>query len=137
MKSGYRVLLTTTRQHSECNQDLTANYKKFYKLLWDLQIPSKLKIHFLRLIKDYVPHYGNLNKRRLHVDDVYPLCQEVSEDSGHLLWFRSVLRQLWQSLNLFFYCNTNTLDGKTQLVNMFLSVDENTRKLLVISLWSC
>ncbi|KAG8471906.1 hypothetical protein CXB51_036494 [Gossypium anomalum] len=91
--------------------DATGDYsvKSGYR---DLQTPSELKIHMWQLIKDYVPHFSNLLKRRLQVVNVFPLCKEASEESGHLLWSCGVLWQLWQSLNLSFDCNLHTSDGK-------------------------
>lgn len=136
VKSGYRALLTTHRYPSDYNMEPIASYKQFYNLLWELQIPAKLKIHMWRLSKDFVPHFNNLLKRRLQVVNVCPLCKEAPEDLGHLLWSCDVLRHLWLSLNLPFDCSVRTLDGKNQLMNIFIKVDADTRKLLVISLWA-
>ncbi|KAH1113589.1 hypothetical protein J1N35_006967 [Gossypium stocksii] len=70
VKSGYRTLLTKISQHTASNMLTNDNYKKLYTSIWDLQIPVKKKIDLWRLLKYYVPHFSNLAKRRLHVDNV-------------------------------------------------------------------
>lgn len=136
MKSGYHVLLTANRQLYGYNSEPCGLYKIFYRALGDLQVPAKLRIHMWRLFNNYVPHFSNLVKRRVQVANVCPLCKEVSEDIDHLLWSCGVLRQLWHSLNLSVDVNLGTLDGKNQLVNTFITADNATRKLLVISFWA-
>ncbi|MBA0759382.1 hypothetical protein Gotri_022279, partial [Gossypium trilobum] len=88
------------------------------------------------LLKDYVPHFNNLAKQRLSVDNVCPLCKEATEDLDHLMWSCGVLRQFWLLLNLSFDPSRNTSDGKTQLVSTLIAADENTGKFLTISFWA-
>ncbi|KAA3459012.1 reverse transcriptase [Gossypium australe] len=85
VKSGYRVLAAILGQ-SKNYSPLEDVYKVFYKALWSLNIPSKIKIHNWRLFDNMLPHYSNLARRRLSVDSVCPLCKEALEDSSHLLW---------------------------------------------------
>ncbi|KAA3474146.1 reverse transcriptase [Gossypium australe] len=86
VKSGYRVLIASRPQLTSNNMEDDGKYKNFYKQLWELQIPSKIKIHLWRLIRNYVPHLCNLKKRRLTLEVVCPLCKAAPEDSDHLLW---------------------------------------------------
>ncbi|KAG8475873.1 hypothetical protein CXB51_032687 [Gossypium anomalum] len=110
---------------------------------WNKEVICRIVDHELlpnlkfmwRLLQNYVPHYSNLNKRRLRIDNVCPLCKEAPEDIDHLLWCCGVLRQLCQSLNLLIDCNRIISNGKNQLVNTFIAADEDTRKLLTISFW--
>ncbi|KAH1066242.1 hypothetical protein J1N35_031229 [Gossypium stocksii] len=95
----------------------------------ELQIPSKVKIHLWRLTKDYVPYLCNLNKRKLRVEVVCPLCKAAPEDSEHLLWFCEVLRRLWQHLNLQVDFDRVASDGKSQLVSM----DSNSSLVAVVA----
>ncbi|XP_017635845.1 uncharacterized protein LOC108477876 [Gossypium arboreum] len=119
IKSGYRALLTEKSQCSKYKSAVIDNNKNFYKLLWELQLPSKLKIYMWRLINDYVPHFTNLLKRRLCVDNACPLCKESPEDSDHLLWYCDIIRQLWHFLNIPIALIRNTLDCKNQVALWF------------------
>lgn len=65
VKSGSRVLIS---EHLKGTNHIGYNasiYKDFYKLLWEIQIPFKIKIHVWRLINNYVPHLVNLFQRHL------------------------------------------------------------------------
>ncbi|KAK5836891.1 hypothetical protein PVK06_012696 [Gossypium arboreum] len=97
VKSGYRALITKEPQHAENILVTTDIDKKLYSSIWDLQIPTKIKIHLWRSLKDYVPHLSNLVKGRLRVDSACPLCKEAPETLHHRLWFCRVLRHLWRN----------------------------------------
>lgn len=94
MKSGYRVLITEQLKTNSSIRCIDSNYKDFYKLLWELQVPNKIKIHAWRLLNNHVPYLVNLFLRRLSVDVACPICKETPEDSDHLLWKCGVLQQL-------------------------------------------
>ncbi|XP_040931341.1 uncharacterized protein [Gossypium hirsutum] len=141
VKSRYWALVTRKFQLSEYNSNTTNNYKKFYKLLWDI-LPSKIKIHMWRLIKDYVPHFNNLIKRSLRVVNVCPLRKEAPEDPDHLLWFCGALRQLWQSLNLSIDLSRNTSHYKNRLALQMLLLqklrlvnERSSSRLIWVSGW--
>ncbi|PPD92765.1 hypothetical protein GOBAR_DD10294 [Gossypium barbadense] len=131
VKSEYRILVTNMNQLIA-----TKNYSKLFTSIWDISIPTKIKIHLWRLLKDYVPHYGNLVKRRLRVESVCPLCMSEPEDSHHILWYCSILRQLWVQLKIAVNFDIFTSDRKTNFVSAFLAMDNNFKKLSAISLWA-
>ncbi|MBA0692895.1 hypothetical protein Goari_010419 [Gossypium aridum] len=115
---------------------ISENYRKIFTSVWDLQILAKIKIHLWHLLKNYVPHFTNLVQRRLRANSVCPLCKSEPEDSHHMLWYYSVLRQLWFLLNLSLNFGVFTSDGKTNFVSAFLAMDMNSKKLSAISLWA-
>lgn len=45
--------------------DLQTNYKQFYKKLWNLDLPSKIKITVWRVSRNFFPAFSNLQYRRL------------------------------------------------------------------------
>ncbi|KAH1107756.1 hypothetical protein J1N35_011524 [Gossypium stocksii] len=73
VKSGYRALITDYMLTSSNNYYNVETYRDFYKFLWELHIPGKIKIHAWRAINNYVPHNINLSQRLLVVDVVCPL----------------------------------------------------------------
>ncbi|KAA3486382.1 Ribonuclease H-like superfamily protein [Gossypium australe] len=79
VKSGYQTLLSKKTQLTDGNLNANDNYKFLYKTLWDLQLPSKIKIHMWRLLKDYVPHFLNLAKRKLRADIFFATSLAPSE----------------------------------------------------------
>lgn len=131
VKSGYRSLVTSMNQLTDIE-----NYSKIFTSIWDLQIPTKIKTHIWRLLKNYVPHYVNLVKRRLRVDSACPLCKSEPEDSHHILWYCSVLRQLWVQLKLVVDFDAFTSDGIINFFSAFLAMDSTSKKVSAISLWA-
>lgn len=72
VKSGYRVLTTAHLQYNTHTSSTIDDYKEFYKALWSLNIPQKVKIHIWRLFNDLLPHFGNLARRTLSVEVACP-----------------------------------------------------------------
>ncbi|KAH1114035.1 hypothetical protein J1N35_007413 [Gossypium stocksii] len=130
VKSGYRALLSKSAQNTDNNLFTGDNKKSLYTSIWDLQVPAKIKIHLWRTLNDYVPHFSNLARRGLCVDNVCPLCKEGPEDSHHLLWTCNVLRQLWSHLHLPFAISLGPSDGRKQFVSFFLAAIRILRNLL-------
>lgn len=103
----------------------------FTKKLWDLQIQAKIKIHFWKLVNDFLPHYTNLAKRRLPIDVTCPLCKQSPETLEHLVWICPDLQQAWQHLGLSHAPPSDTLEYRNWLVKAFISVDIQIRQLMV------
>lgn len=59
VRSGHKLLLHEDQNH------LQANYKQFYKKLWNLDLPPKIKITVWRFSRNFLPTFSNLNYRRL------------------------------------------------------------------------
>ncbi|KAA3489224.1 Retrotransposon, unclassified-like protein [Gossypium australe] len=122
--SGYRVLTTTHLQnitHTSSNDD---DYKEFYKALWSLNILEKIKIHSWRLVNNLVPHFGNLARRTLCVEVVYPLCKADLEDSDYLMWSCGILQCVWASIQVTIPSFEASLCYKNRFVRTFSAADE-------------
>lgn len=99
IKSGYRVL---SSEHIQNTLDTSPNgeeYNEFYKSLWALHIPAKVKIHIWRMFNNFLPHFCNLARRTLSVETVSPLCKKDPEDADHLMWSCDFLQCVWASLS--------------------------------------
>lgn len=60
VKSGYWVLTTENLQQSSYTSTNVDGYTVFYKSLWALHLPAKIKIHIWRLFHNFLPHFCNL-----------------------------------------------------------------------------
>lgn len=78
VRSGYKYLL-----HEGQNQ-LQINYKQLYKRLWNLELPSKIKITIWRCSRNYLPNYSNLHYRRLIGFATCRRCHTGAETREHL-----------------------------------------------------
>ncbi|KAA3488752.1 reverse transcriptase [Gossypium australe] len=125
VRSGYRAL-TTVLGHFN-NYKVEVDYKAFYKVLWMLNIPSKIKIHNWRLVNNMLPHYSNLFKRKLSVELVCPLCKKAMEDSSHLLWHCSLLRCVWTYFQVPFLDLDDSSGPQKNFARLFIAAEEHQR----------
>ncbi|KAA3458346.1 reverse transcriptase [Gossypium australe] len=134
VRSGYRALTTILGQFN--NYKVEEDYKDFYKALWMLNIPSKIKIHNWRLVSNLLPHYSNLLKRKLTGELVCPLCKEATEDSGHLLWYCKLLREVWTYFQIPFLGIDESSEPLKNFSRLFIAAEEHQRNVIATSTWS-
>ncbi|KAA3457116.1 reverse transcriptase [Gossypium australe] len=94
VRSGHRVL--TKGRHTQIQESL----KKFYKSLWNLEIPSKLKITAWRGMCNYLPNFSNLHFRRIMGPSNCRRCQAEPETREHLFRNCPVAKQTWEKLGI-------------------------------------
>ncbi|KAA3478112.1 reverse transcriptase [Gossypium australe] len=135
VKSGYRALTTTLGYYNN-NNYLEDGFKTFYKYLWLLNVPSKIKIHNWRLVNNLLPHYSNLAKRKLAVEVDCPLCKNGIEDSSHMMWSCSWLRSVWKHFQISFPGLDDSLGAQQCFAQMFTEAEEHHRNIIAISTWS-
>ncbi|KAA3449628.1 reverse transcriptase [Gossypium australe] len=135
VRSGYRTLapsLVSTNSNNYNNEAFT----DFYKDLWGLNIPSKIKIHVWRLFNIWIPHYCNLAKRKLSAESLCPLCKEEMENLNHLLWSCGVLRQVCAYFQIKTYQFENLGDPKVCFARFFTATEIQQKSIIAISIWS-
>ncbi|KAA3470265.1 reverse transcriptase [Gossypium australe] len=132
VKSGYRVLSTILGRYNNYSL-LEDGSNAFYKFLWMLNIPNKIKIHNWRLVNNMLPHYSNLAKRKLAVDSICLLCKEALEDSSHLMWHCNLLRCVWTHFQIPFPNIDDSLGPQKCFAQMFIEAAEHQRSIIAIS----
>lgn len=78
--------------------------RKFWRLLWQLNILHKIHHFAWRACKDIIPTKENLVKRKMLLEGCYDACQLEVESSGHLFWECASVREVWAASNLFPTC---------------------------------
>lgn len=82
VRSAYKLL-----QHglyAPNTNDLQNDYNKFYRLLWGLNIPSKIKMVVWKLSWNFLPTLVNLHARNLVQNCRCPRCGEEEESTDHI-----------------------------------------------------
>lgn len=74
----YKILL------QEGQDQLQTCYKQFYKRLWSLELPFKIKITIWRCTRNFLPNYSNLHYRRLIDSTMCWRCHSGAETGMHL-----------------------------------------------------
>ena len=62
------------------------NYKKFWKLLWDFNVPNKIKNFAWLASHNILPTKTNLYHQKIIDDLTCEACGLGAERSGHLFW---------------------------------------------------
>ena len=98
VRSAYGVTLkllketSTTREQGDCSDKSKAT--EFWKSIWKLNCPNKIK-HFLwRVCKNILPTNFHLASRKVIADGGCGFCGEC-ESLGHILWDCKVASDVW------------------------------------------
>ena len=74
--------------------------RKFWRKIWELATPPKIKHFTWRACRDILPTKANLVRRRVLMEDVCDSCKSTSENSNHCFWTCKFARELWESSKL-------------------------------------
>ena len=61
----------------------------FWREVWRLEVPSKVKNFVWRACKEALPTKANLCRRRIILEATYEACKEENEDVSHAIFFCS------------------------------------------------
>lgn len=94
VKSGYALEMNFTLppqfQSSHPNMD-------WWKLIWKLSLPPKLRIFIWRASKDLIPTDANLLSRYVPTTGLCPLCKSGIASTSHCLIFCPLVKNLWKN----------------------------------------
>ena len=102
VRSAYRVslkLLKTSTPRTNGDSSNKAKEAQFWKGLWKIDYPNKIK-HFLwRVCREILPTNYHLAARKMSSNDRCGFCGEY-ESSGHTLWDCKVAAEVWKEMAL-------------------------------------
>ena len=94
VKSTYQVALCLNQQveaeHSKAQED-----RKWWKKIWALKVPPKVKTFLWRACSNILPTRDNLFRRKIQIDPICELCSQTRETCDHLLWECPFARNVW------------------------------------------
>ncbi|KAL5749548.1 hypothetical protein ACOSP7_024151 [Xanthoceras sorbifolium] len=73
----------------------------WWKALWSLHIPSKVKFFGWKVCRNILPTRGCLKSRKVLELDACPLCGACSESIDHILWSCVKVNVLWKGCPFF------------------------------------
>ncbi|KAA3477472.1 reverse transcriptase [Gossypium australe] len=94
VRSGYRLLSQNGQTQL---QDIDKN---FYKRLWNLDLPAKIKITTWQSFCNYLPNYSNLYYRRLMGAVNCQRCNMEVETREHLFRDCPITKETWEKLDI-------------------------------------
>ncbi|KAA3486780.1 reverse transcriptase [Gossypium australe] len=78
---------------------LQTDYRKFYKKLWLLNLPSKIKVTAWKISWNYLPIRFNMHHRKLSNNTICPRCGKEVETMNHLFRECPISKSVWEELS--------------------------------------
>ena len=102
VRSAYKLALEldSNREIGSCFDG--SNIRCFWKRLWSIQIPHKVRHFAWRAACDILPTKENLVRRKVMVDSGCEECGNASKSFFHLFWECSKSQNTWIPSSLFF-----------------------------------
>ncbi|KAK9993659.1 hypothetical protein SO802_023362 [Lithocarpus litseifolius] len=115
VKSAYRVALQDRIGHVSKESSNATCMKEFWRFIWCLQIPNKIRNFMWRACRNILPTKANLFHKWIAQDSTCEVCGNSEETTGHLLWhchrarrcgMRWALRNIisWTAAQSFWIC---------------------------------
>ncbi|XP_050260094.1 uncharacterized protein LOC126705233 [Quercus robur] len=94
VKSGYQLLCETEMNSLPSSSDSEV-FKRFWKDIWRLKVPNKVKVFLWRACSRALPTKVNLQKRRVVDNSTCDQCGCMTKDEFHALWDCEMVREAW------------------------------------------
>ena len=94
VKTGYQLLCESKIVDAASSSD-SSKQTLFWKRVWKLQIPNKIKVFLWRVCSNALPTLENLKRRKIMEDAKCKACLAAEEDALHAIWGCEKLRHIW------------------------------------------
>lgn len=124
-KNGYKWLnkedtMTLRRGITPPLMDLQA----FYNRLWNLQLASKIKITFWKIINNYMPTFNSLKAINLTVINICLLSRLMEESVVHVFWECMTSKDILHGVRIDTSPNTQGQYWKIWLAGVFTKMNK-------------
>ena len=100
VRSAYKLAMDNYSVSGGASSSNDSNLRYFWKKVWRLPVPHKVK-HFLwRACHDILPTKANLMQRKVLSDDICEECMLEVETSAHFFWSCPRAKQVWRCSGL-------------------------------------
>lgn len=98
--SAYKIAVEMATKHTGSSSGWD-NLRLFWKKVWKLHTPHKIRHFSWRACRDILPTKSNLKHRGVIQNDMCSICGEGVEDSGRVFWLCSKAKEVWSGAKLF------------------------------------
>ncbi|MBA0575279.1 hypothetical protein Golob_024933, partial [Gossypium lobatum] len=131
VRSGYRLL----QGNRDLNENTVECYNLFYKKLWKLELPKKVKIIVWRIFKNLIPNLHNLYNRRLVGSAICPKCARGVENLEHGFRDCHFVAVVWDLLNIKWNGEEGRKIFQDWLFGLFYNSSEYTCRQIACTIW--
>ena len=96
--SAYKLLVSCDASSSAGGSNPEAQ-KKFWKGIWQLQVPNKITHFVWRICNNAMPTMVNLYQRQIVPSACCALCNALPDDSLHAVWSCEAISGVWSTLD--------------------------------------
>nr|POE83460.1 putative ribonuclease h protein [Quercus suber] len=93
-KMGYQLLCESEISGVASSSD-SSEQSLFWKRIWKLHIPNKIKMFLWRVCSNALPTMANLKKRKILEDANCKACHVAEENTLHAIWDCEKLHHIW------------------------------------------
>ncbi|KAK3183220.1 hypothetical protein Dsin_030506 [Dipteronia sinensis] len=107
-----------------------------WKSIWNLNLPTKIKIFLWRSLREWLPTQVNLARRNILVGGLCSVCCNSLETAVHALWGCSRLKKVWNRYDLLRGVNfASSLCFQDFFSSCTQNLGKKDLKLLCVVLW--
>ena len=100
VKSAYHLAVRISSLGTRGSVSDCSLLRRFWKSLWRLPIPHKVKHFAWRAYREALPTKVNLKKRKVLANESCDWCKVMPETVGHALWGCPKAQKLWECSKL-------------------------------------
>ncbi|XP_075499758.1 uncharacterized protein LOC142538287 [Primulina tabacum] len=134
VRDGYKV---ATGFYEPPESSSTSRMEGWWKFLWALSIPPKVRIFCCRAILDIIPTEQNLLAHHVPTSGMCPLCHYSCDSSCHALFMCPLIKACWLGTS---FWPTFKKVGHLSTIDIFLWMKENLSKIdferFVVRAWA-
>ena len=101
VRSAYMLAMGSAPGNRVASALDNSNMRKFWKYLWRINIPHKVKHFAWCACKEILPTKENLKRRKVIENSWCDSCLAHEETTGHLFWSCSHTQEIWTISKLF------------------------------------
>ncbi|KAA3486789.1 reverse transcriptase [Gossypium australe] len=111
-------------------------YRDFYRKLWQIEVPSKIKICIWKISWNYLTNRVNMACRRLANSRTYPRCGGRDETMNHYFRECPVTMEMWRALINLDLSTGTSMDFGEWITMILTSLTLAKGRIFCVALWA-
>ncbi|XP_075653997.1 uncharacterized protein LOC142624352 [Castanea sativa] len=117
IKAGYQKLCEEANVSNASSSD-PSHQKSFWKKIWKLHVPNKIKNFLWRICSNALPTKENLKKRRIIEDARCSACLSEQESTFHSIWGCEKINHVWAPCFSWVRTEHSQIQDLQELINL-------------------
>ncbi|KAF8754851.1 hypothetical protein HU200_011388 [Digitaria exilis] len=140
VRSCYRMLKRESDQLDsfKLNEPSTSEGKRWWKKLWKLKVPPKVRIFWWRAMQNFLPTKAELRRRHVSKEDYCETCGKPGESLFHVAFKCTFATRFWEALRDITGCKLPHLHPATWTIDLMNGkiCTQQEAALIICGVWS-